>query len=416
MISYRRIASGFGLLAASAAIAAVGAAPLLVSGADHLDAPTTKANHRIDITDIYAFKSDGGTTLVLNVNPLTSPADTQDRPLRYERAVRDQRRHATSTVCADIVYRIKFGSDPLATRTAPWSRTTRSSRATGAAARIHQLASASWSAVGTTTSLRRHHAHRARRRRRQVLRRPARRPVLLRPPGLRRVQEAAPRRLDGPGRPPRWLHRGRHVQGHQRQLDRDRGPELRAWAAPARPSACGRPRPCGPAAATTRSSGWAARRSTRCSTTRTPRRKPPTGSAHRRPRARQGQRDRRPRRHRERPRRQRRALVLDRAEERHRQCPPAGELTVKLGDSCRVPQRPPPGRRRHRRRVRAADQRGRDQRRRERERPRVPRPPSRTSPSRIDEARGGPAHGRPVADPSLPIHPNPDPPQDADDR
>ena len=48
-----------------------------MSAADHLDAPTTKANHRIDITDLYAFKSAGGTTLVLNVNPLTSPADSK---------------------------------------------------------------------------------------------------------------------------------------------------------------------------------------------------------------------------------------------------------------------------------------------------------------------------------------------------
>src|SRR2546425_9853925 len=77
MAPIRRIASGISLLAAAAAIATVGSAPLLVSGADHLDAPTTKANHRIDITDLYAFKSAGGTTLLLNVNPLTSPADTK---------------------------------------------------------------------------------------------------------------------------------------------------------------------------------------------------------------------------------------------------------------------------------------------------------------------------------------------------
>ena len=109
MTTYRRIASGLGLLAASATIAAVGAAPLLVSGADHLDAPTTKANHRIDITDLYAFKSKGGTTLILNVNPLTSPADTKtarfDTGALYEINV-----DTNVDGLTDVVYRIKFGS------------------------------------------------------------------------------------------------------------------------------------------------------------------------------------------------------------------------------------------------------------------------------------------------------------------
>ena len=149
MISYRRIASGFGLLAASAAIAAVGAAPLLVSGADHLDAPTTKANHRIDITDIYAFKSNGGTTLVLNVNPLTSPADTKtarfDTSALYEINV-----DSNVDGLSDIVYRIKFG----ATRSYSTGAVVQNyaiRRDTGAAARIHQWHGQLVS-VGTTTS------------------------------------------------------------------------------------------------------------------------------------------------------------------------------------------------------------------------------------------------------------------------
>ena len=79
----RRLGATAGLLGAAALVAALGAGPLLVSGADHLDAPTAKKDARIDITDIYAFASDGGTSLVLNVNPLTSPADTAGARLSH---------------------------------------------------------------------------------------------------------------------------------------------------------------------------------------------------------------------------------------------------------------------------------------------------------------------------------------------
>ena len=88
----------------------IGAGSLLVSAADHLDAPTTKANHRIDITDLYAFKSAGGTTLVLNVNPLTSPADSKTARFDSERASTSSTSTATSTAYADIAYRVKFGN------------------------------------------------------------------------------------------------------------------------------------------------------------------------------------------------------------------------------------------------------------------------------------------------------------------
>ena len=149
MTTYRRIASGLGLLAASATIAAVGAAPLLVSGADHLDAPTTKANHRIDITDLYAFKSKGGTTLILNVNPLTSPADTKtarfDTGALYEINV-----DTNVDGLTDVVYRIKFGR----TRTNSSGAVIQNyaiRRDTGAAARAHIWAGRVV-AIGTTTA------------------------------------------------------------------------------------------------------------------------------------------------------------------------------------------------------------------------------------------------------------------------
>src|SRR5690349_19942316 len=67
MKPYRLAATSVGLLALAGLVASIGTGTILVSAADHLDAPTTKANHRLAITDLYAFKSAGGTTLVLNV-------------------------------------------------------------------------------------------------------------------------------------------------------------------------------------------------------------------------------------------------------------------------------------------------------------------------------------------------------------
>ena len=52
----------------------IGAAPLLTSAADHLDAPALKneTDHPLDLTDIYAFDAANSdkTVLVMNVNPL----------------------------------------------------------------------------------------------------------------------------------------------------------------------------------------------------------------------------------------------------------------------------------------------------------------------------------------------------------
>ena len=94
-----------GLLAAAAAMATVGTSPLLVSAADHLDAPAAKADHRVDITDVYAFKA-GGTTLVLNVDALMTPADSKVA-LPRQRAVRVQGRPQPGRH-ADLAYRVRF--------------------------------------------------------------------------------------------------------------------------------------------------------------------------------------------------------------------------------------------------------------------------------------------------------------------
>ena len=54
------------------AVLSATAAPLLVGAADHLESPNAKANHALDITDIYAFDgaNSKNTVLVMNVNPL----------------------------------------------------------------------------------------------------------------------------------------------------------------------------------------------------------------------------------------------------------------------------------------------------------------------------------------------------------
>jgi hypothetical protein len=103
----RRIGATAGLLGAAALVATIGAGPLVVTGADHLDAPTAKSDPRIDITDIYAFASKGGTSLVLNVNPLTSPADTAGA--RFSHTALYQFNVDTNLDArVDIAYRLRF--------------------------------------------------------------------------------------------------------------------------------------------------------------------------------------------------------------------------------------------------------------------------------------------------------------------
>ena len=86
----------------------VGASPLLASAADHLDAPAAKADHRVDLTDVYAFKAGAGhTTLVLNVDGLMSPADSKTATYRanslYEFKI-DRNQDGK----ADLAYRVRF--------------------------------------------------------------------------------------------------------------------------------------------------------------------------------------------------------------------------------------------------------------------------------------------------------------------
>src|SRR6188472_1787539 len=101
-----------GVVAAAGLTLVVGASPLLVSGADHLDAPAAKADHRIDITDIYAFRSSSSTTtLVLNVDGLMSPADSKTATFRSN-ALYELKLDRNQDGKADMAYRVRFG-DPI---------------------------------------------------------------------------------------------------------------------------------------------------------------------------------------------------------------------------------------------------------------------------------------------------------------
>ena len=105
-------ASRYGLFAVAGLTLAVGASPLLVSGADHLDAPAAKADHRVDITDIYAFRSTSSTTtLVLNVDGLMSPADSKTATFRSN-ALYELKLDRNQDGTADMAYRVRFG-DPI---------------------------------------------------------------------------------------------------------------------------------------------------------------------------------------------------------------------------------------------------------------------------------------------------------------
>jgi hypothetical protein len=104
------LAPRIGLLAVAGLTLAVGASPLLVSAADHLDAPAAKADHRVDITDVYGFRSGASnTTLVLNVDGLMSPTDSKTATFRTS-ALYELKVDKNGDGTADIAYRVRFGS------------------------------------------------------------------------------------------------------------------------------------------------------------------------------------------------------------------------------------------------------------------------------------------------------------------
>ena len=105
-------------LGAAMAVLSAGAAPLLVGAADHLESPNAKANHALDITDIYAFDAatSARTVLVMNVNPLagvvsgTSFATNGSYRFNIDR---------TGDAVADDVYTVTFGARNAANKKQP---------------------------------------------------------------------------------------------------------------------------------------------------------------------------------------------------------------------------------------------------------------------------------------------------------
>ena len=144
----RSRASRVALVAAGLTMA-VGASPLLVTASDHLDAPAAKADHRVDITDLYAFRSSpSSTTLVLNVDGLLTPTDSKTATFRPS-ALYEIKLDRDQNGVADMAYRVRF-SAPTALSDGTRSQTFIVRRAIGAAA-----ASNEWNgaivAIGHTT-------------------------------------------------------------------------------------------------------------------------------------------------------------------------------------------------------------------------------------------------------------------------
>ena len=156
MRSATKFIGAAGALAMAGAIAAIGAGPLLVGAADHLDSPLVKIDARVDITDVYAWRtSPTGTAIALNVNPLTAPADSKGARFR-QAALYEIKIDTNGDARADIAYRVRF-SDFKQFSDGTNTQTFRIKRATGAAARRTEwtgttVATGKTSRYGHTTS------------------------------------------------------------------------------------------------------------------------------------------------------------------------------------------------------------------------------------------------------------------------
>jgi hypothetical protein len=97
-------------LGVAAVVLTIGAAPFLTSAADHLDSPNAKANHALDITDIYAFDgaNSGKTVLVVDVNPLAGVVSGTEFATDAEYRFNID---TTGDFVADDIYTFTFGSN-----------------------------------------------------------------------------------------------------------------------------------------------------------------------------------------------------------------------------------------------------------------------------------------------------------------
>ena len=97
---------------AAIAVLTIGVAPLISGAADHLEAPLAKANHDLDITDIYAFDgaNSKNTVLVLNVNPFAGTATNAGTKFSTDGEY-NLNIDKNGDFVADDVYTVTFGSD-----------------------------------------------------------------------------------------------------------------------------------------------------------------------------------------------------------------------------------------------------------------------------------------------------------------
>ena len=253
----------------------IGAAPILTSAADHLDAPAlagTVVNGQIaphsehgdrDINDVYVFKAPDNanrTVLVMTVNPAINLfGGSFGTNVRYTLNI-----DKNGDNKADVIYVTRFGGERTASRAS-------SSRSTPAGKRPHLVPERLDRRMGQAGNASTKDGPEA------LGRRPFG-PVLLRPDRVHRhdheAQDRHRRRRRRPGRPPDRLLRQPQHERH-RAVD----PEL---AAPT-PSASGPRRASGWTATGARPTRWVGRRSTRSSTGRAPTR---TCSTRPRPRTR----------------------------------------------------------------------------------------------------------------------------------
>jgi hypothetical protein len=104
-----RTATGALLIPLTALALVVGQAAMRAGAADHLDAPTVKSDHRIDINDVYVFEgaNPGNTVLALTTNVAAGVlSGTTFRPgAIYEFKIDS----ADPDAVEDLTYRFKFG-------------------------------------------------------------------------------------------------------------------------------------------------------------------------------------------------------------------------------------------------------------------------------------------------------------------
>jgi hypothetical protein len=97
------------MLGAAAVVLTIGVAPMLSNAADHLESPLAKANHALDITDIYAFDAANSskTVLVVDVNPLAGVVSGKKFATDGAYNLNIDK---NGDFVADAVYRVTFGS------------------------------------------------------------------------------------------------------------------------------------------------------------------------------------------------------------------------------------------------------------------------------------------------------------------